>query len=293
MSRYQQQSSAITSISTAAYNESSDEEDTLPYPAPLPRSDFLDPEFEPSAYLSTLRNRHQTLEDLRGDLRSRSQLLNKELVDLINGNYEEFLSLGEDLKGGEEKVDSIRLGVLGFQREIEGVRKAVQGRLGEVDTLLEDKKRVRRDIVLGRSLLDIEAQVTELEESLGLQGDVEDISGGDDDDNDFDEEGDDDEDEPSHVNGTSSMTVSLRKLQTHAQSFIVIKQIIRRVGREHPFLVALQPRMMELQKTILLDLATALRQAKASKTPDVVLTLMGLYGDLGAEAEAVKILKAS
>jgi hypothetical protein len=291
MSRYQQQSSAIASINTAAFNESSDEEDTLPYPAPLPRSDFLDPEFDPSAYLSTLRNRHQTLEDLRGDLRSRSQLLNKELVDLINGNYEEFLSLGEDLKGGEEKVDGIRLGVLGFQREIEGVRTVVQGRLGEVDALLEEKRKVRRDIVLGRSLLDVEAQVTELEESLGVRGDVEDIVG-DEPDDETDEE-DEEDDVPGNMTSTSGMTVPMRKLQAHAHSYVVIQQIIQRIGTEHPFLVSQQPRMAALQKTILLDLATALRQAKIAKSTDVILALIRLYGDLGAEAEAIKILKAS
>jgi hypothetical protein len=289
MSRYQQQSSAIASINTAAFNESSDEEDTLPYPAPLPRSDFLDPDFDPSAYLSTLRNRHQTLEDLRGDLRSRSQLLNKELVDLINGNYEEFLSLGEDLKGGEEKVDGIRLGVLGFQREIDGVRTVVQGRLREVDALLEQKRKVRRDIVLGRSLLDVEAQIMELEESLGVRGDNEDL-GVDEDDDETDEE-DDDEDVPSNTISTNGMTVPLRKLQAHAHSFIVIQQIIRRIGIEHPFLVAQQHRMIALQKTMLLDLATALRQAKTAKSTDVVLALIKLYGELDAKAEAIKILQ--
>jgi hypothetical protein len=51
--------------------------------------------------------------------------------------------------------------------------------------------------------------------------------------------------------------------------------------------------MVALQKTILLDLATALRQAKTAKSTNVVLTLIGLYGDIGAEAEAIKILKVS
>ena len=92
---------------------SSDDEDNLPYPEALPRSDFLAPTFDAPTYLSTLSDRHQTLEDLRSDLRERSQGLSKELLDLVNTNYEQFLSLGSDLKGGEEKVEDVRVGLLG------------------------------------------------------------------------------------------------------------------------------------------------------------------------------------
>ncbi|KAG4441728.1 hypothetical protein IFR05_002807, partial [Cadophora sp. M221] len=90
---------------TSGSVSSDDEEDNLPYPEALPRSDFLAPTFSAPAYLSTLSERHQTLEDLRSDLRERSQALSKELLDLVNTNYEQFLSLGSDLKGGEEKVE--------------------------------------------------------------------------------------------------------------------------------------------------------------------------------------------
>ena len=62
---------------------STEEEDpatTLPFPPPLPRTDFLAPNFTPSHYLSTLflsgGHRHQSLPDLTSDLRARSQLLN-------------------------------------------------------------------------------------------------------------------------------------------------------------------------------------------------------------------------
>ncbi len=88
---------------------SADDQDNLPYPEALPRSDFLAPEFDAATYLSTLSGRHQTLEDLRSDLRERSQALSKELLDLVNTNYEQFLSLGSDLRGGEEKVEDVRV----------------------------------------------------------------------------------------------------------------------------------------------------------------------------------------
>jgi len=38
-------------------------------------------------------------------------------------------------------------------------------------------------------------------------------------------------------------------------------------------------------------LASALRQAKAAKEPDSILSIVGLYGDLSAEVECIKLLK--
>ena len=97
--------SSSTTNSTTSFTSSTD---NLPYPLALPRSDFLSPTFSARTYLSSLTNRHQTLEDLRSDLRERSQLLSKELLDLVNENYESFLGLGEGLRGGKEKVEDVR-----------------------------------------------------------------------------------------------------------------------------------------------------------------------------------------
>ncbi|KAK3110225.1 hypothetical protein LTR53_015689, partial [Teratosphaeriaceae sp. CCFEE 6253] len=164
-------STTTTSVSTPAYpstTSSDDDEDTLPYPTELPRSAFLVPDFDPQTYLSSLRNRHQTLEDLRADLRQRSQLLNQEMLDLVNGNYEEFLTLGADLRGGEEKVDGVRVGVMGFRREVEGVRKHVGERQEKMGGLMQEKQEVQRDVGVGRALLEVESRIGEMEATLGI-----------------------------------------------------------------------------------------------------------------------------
>src|SRR5580692_11072425 len=129
---------------------SSSDEDNLPYPRALARSDFLALDFDALSYLSSLSHRHQTLEDLRLDLRERSQALSKELLDLVNTNYELFLSLGSDLKGGQEKVQDVRVGLLGFKRGVEDLRAKVKGRGLEVEKLLEEKTRASKQISIGR-----------------------------------------------------------------------------------------------------------------------------------------------
>jgi hypothetical protein len=66
----------------------------------------------------------------------------------VNTNYEQFLSLGSDLKGGEEKVEDVRVGLLGFKRGVEDVRGKVRERKLEVEGLLGEKKSVSKEIAL-------------------------------------------------------------------------------------------------------------------------------------------------
>ncbi|KJX92150.1 hypothetical protein TI39_contig5905g00006 [Zymoseptoria brevis] len=269
--------------SSTSSSTSSDDIDTLPYPAPLSRSDFLSPTFDPATYLSTLRNRHQTLEDLRSDLRSRSQLLNRELLDLVNDNYEHFLGLGDDLKGGEEKVEGVRVGVLGFRREVEGVRTGVKERAKEVRGLVEEKKRLRREVLLGRGLLEVGERVGELEGRLGVGGGVQ-----DEDEDDVDDEEDEEEEDEEDVEG-----VPVKKLRRHADSYLIIRLLIEKLGPGHPFLVAQKSRLVDIRKTMLLDLAAATRKAKSVKASDAMLALVQIYADLEAQSEGIKVLKES
>ncbi|KAK5683219.1 hypothetical protein LTS10_004750 [Elasticomyces elasticus] len=278
MSTFQLPSSTATT--STAY--SSDEEDNLPYPGELSRSDFLSPDFNPEAYLSSLgRNRHQTLEDLRSDLRSRSQLLNQELLELVNGNYEEFLSLRADLHGGEERVEGVRVGVMGFGREVEGVGKVVGEKEVEMEGLLGEKKRIGGEVGVGRALLEVDARLGEMEEGLGIT---------DRDDDEEEEFEDDDDFEDGDGNGLSP---GLRRLQRHTREFILLTSMIERIGSGHPFLLAQQPRVEAIRKTLLLDLAAALRQAKAAKDADGMLGIIRMFSDLGAEGEGVRVLRGS
>lgn len=283
-------STPSTSATTPTYPASptfaseDDDEDTLPYPNELPRSDFLKPDFDPQEYLSSLRNRHQTLEDLRSDLRGRSQLLNRELLDLVNGHYEEFLSLGSDLKDGEDKVEGVRVGLLGFKREIEGLQAVVAGREEEVDQLLTERKGIRREVALGRKLLEISENIESLEEALGIK-EREAVDDGEDDG--LDDEYEEDKD----ANGKFN-TIQTRRLERQTEQYLLISHQVEHAGSSHPFLVAQRPRLDEIRRTLLLDLSAALRQAKGAREPRVLLELSNIFGDLGAESEALKVLKA-
>jgi hypothetical protein len=256
-----------TSTPQQTFSDSDDDYD-LPYPAELPRSAFLAEDFNPQTYLSTLRNRHQTLEDLRSDLRQRSQLLNKELLDLVNGNYEEFLSLGAGLKGGEEKVEGVRVGVLGFGREVQGIRDVVEGRKDDVESLIEEKKSMRRDVAFGRALLELVERVEEMEDVLSMRstGDGEDV---------------DQEDEDPDV------IARLRRSSVEFELLTRLRDRIRAKG-EHALIAALRPRILEIRRLLLLDLSSALKQAKSADDPGAVVEIMGCFSLLAAGTDGIR-----
>jgi hypothetical protein len=118
----------------------------LPSLQPLSHTNaFLSAEdFDADAFLLT--RAHIPLEELRGELREYLGQLREELVQLINDDYEEFISLGTGLRGEEERL--IRLGkpLTQLSEEVGGVREmlleqqvVVQGKLDQRAALREEK----------------------------------------------------------------------------------------------------------------------------------------------------------
>jgi hypothetical protein len=271
---------------------SNDDEDNLPYPEALPRSDFLTPDFDASTYLSTLSDRHQTLEDLRADLRERSQALSKELLDLINTNYEQFLSLGSDLRGGDEKVEDVRVGLLGFKRGLEEVKSKIKARGQNVENLLEEKTRVSKQISTGRKLLEVDACLEELEgklmvASIGRNGSLNR-------DDSWSDSGDEDEDEES-TGGDGIGSANIKKLQRLVQDYRQVEHIAGAIGSHHPFMIAQEERLIRIKNTLLIDLSTALKQAQGAdeSSQSRMVKILGVYREMGEGAEAIKVLKES
>ncbi|MCJ1335873.1 hypothetical protein MMC09_001147 [Bachmanniomyces sp. S44760] len=264
------------------------DDDNLPYPKPLTRSSFLTADFDPINFLSSLHNRHQTLEDLRTELRTRSQELNKELLDLVNDNYQDFLSLGSSLEGGEEKVEEVRVGLLGFKREIDGINGKVEERRKEVENRLKERRRVRREVHTGRALLEVDQRLEELEERLALVSDPtngEYVNGQKD--AEFSDSEDDSED------AESGQTVPVTRLQKRVQQYIYLKRLVDRTGPQHPFLMKQEERMMRVRQTLLLDLSSALKQTNGSDDHEkyAILEIVRLYGDMGESSDAIEVLK--
>ena len=275
---------------------------SLPYPKPLKRSDFLTPDFNPTTYLSQLQeNRHQTLEDLRSELRTRSQELNKELLDLVNENYQDFLSLGSSLKGGDEKVEEVRLALLGFQREIAGLVEKVDERKAEVESLMTERKEVREHIQFGRGLLELDRRVVELEQKLMLvptaAGDRD--GAGERNGQRAEEEADDDSDDGSADEDEADegeeevITLPVKRFRRLAQRYVSVSRLAKRLGSEHPFVSKQEARRAKLKEALLLDMGSAMKRIVETDGEEKSgqLYMMETYEMMEAAEECLKAVK--
>lgn len=256
------------------------------------------PDFDPAVFLSSLRNRHQSLEDLRQELRNLEQVLNKELLDLVNENYQDFLSLGTALRGGEEKIESVKVGLLSFQRDAQGLRDKVDARRQEIEGLLNEKRLLRGQADIGKDLLDYADRVEELEHRLMIaeKATPDETGSADEDsvsDSDPDLYGSDSDDSDAENVAEGAAPVSLKRLERHVQAYVFLAAIAKRVGQHHAFLVAQQPRVSKIRSTILLDLKTALERAgPAGETRDArTMAVLRLYDLMGEDLSAIAALK--
>ena len=193
------------------------------------------------------------------------------------------------MKGGDEKVEEVRLGLLGFRREVEGLRGKVDARRKEVEELVEERKRIRESLQVGRQLLEIDRKIGDLEGRLMLaptgprEAEVNEtgivLS-----------ESEEESDEEQEGSG-----VGILRLRTHMEQYMYIKGLVEKTGPEHPFLVRQEERVLRLKQTVLLDLNSALKQAVAGgeEMKGDLLKLLGIYREMGEASEALQVLKES
>ncbi|KAI1362966.1 oligomeric golgi complex component, COG2-domain-containing protein [Xylaria arbuscula] len=292
-------SSAPTQDNSASDDDDNINEDTpLPFPTALPRTDFLAPNFSAAEYLSALSpHRHQTLEDLRSDLRERSAAISAELLELVNANYAAFLGLGDELHGGEDRVEDVRVAILGFRRAVDEVRGKVRSRGVEVAGLNAELGGVREEIELGRKMIEFEERVAALEGRLAIGS----LAGGgrggrgggrESDESESEEEDDEEEDEDDEGEG-EAVGGSVLKLTQLASDYVAADELADTIGREAPLVRKIEERMIRCRNTLLLDLNAALKEARKAEPSGQarLLRLMGVYVTLDAQGEALKALK--
>lgn len=224
-----------------------------------------------------MKERYQTLEDLRGELRTRVQNLNQELVELVNAHQDEFMGLGASLKGGEERIEELRVGVLGLRREVEDVRGVLVQRERDVHAWLGRRRKVRGEMELARGLLRFEELLVGLEVKLRLQGKHRDELDEESEDGTSEEEEEDDNEDVDMIAG-----ILYERLRRRVEDLLRIARLAERVGDEHPFINGQRPRVAKCREAILSDLNTCLKQTKTSSStsPERKLELLRMYREV-------------
>jgi len=256
-----------------------DENDaSLPFPKPIDRSAFLAPDFEATAFLSSLSDRFQTLDDLQTELRDLSHTLNKELVDLVNDNYSDFLSLGSTLSGGEEKIEDIRMSLLGFQRDIQAIRDKVDTSRNEVVELLKEKRAIKQETGVGRSLLDIAERLDQLEEKLNISTarstqpakDSTQANGSLHWGQDWIETATNESDDEYDSDEASELPPQLKR---RIEEFLILRHLTSKHSPRHPFILEQDARIRKIQEALLSGLDVAIKQEPDIKVKQKVLQI--------------------
>lgn len=205
----------------------------------------------------------------------------------MNENYQDFLGLGSSLKGGDEKVEEVRFGLLSFRKEVEGLRGKLEERRYDVESLVAERKRIREEAQIGRQLLEIDRKIEDLEQRLMLASTSlprEETNGNAD--------GLDDSDEESEDEGETD-DIAISRLRRHVEQYMYVRNAIEKIGENHPFLVKQEERVLRLKQTVLLDLNSALKQAitGGEDSKDGLLKLLGIYKQMGQAHEALAVLR--
>lgn len=205
----------------------------------------------------------------------------------MNENYQDFLGLGSSLKGGDEKVEEVRFGLLSFRKEVEGLRGKLEERKYDVESLVAERKRIREEAQIGRQLLEIDRKIEDLEQRLMLASTSlprEETNGNAD--------GLDDSDEESEDEGETD-DIAISRLRRHVEQYMYVRNAIEKIGENHPFLVKQEERVLRLKQTVLLDLNSALKQAitGGEDSKDGLLKLLGIYKQMGQAHEALAVLR--
>lgn len=135
---------------------------SLPFPVQIDRDKISSGD----DLLSQELTQFKTLEDLKGEFFQWIQILENEVVELINKEYQQFVALGNSVSGGNDKVQEIKHRLVLFQRQVEQVKEEVDGtaeRIARVLTsqneLLQERQRAMELILYIRAFQEVELRV--------------------------------------------------------------------------------------------------------------------------------------
>jgi conserved oligomeric Golgi complex subunit 2 len=164
-------------------------------------------------------------------------------------------------------VEEVRVGLLSFQRELGLIRSKVESRRHDVATLLEDKRSLKQEIMVGRALLEITERIEDLEghlmigETTQRKSDNGLLDGNTTDDGAASDSFSEDSDEEYSADEYRPRVGRLERL---VEQYLMVRVLIRRHGAEHPFIVAQEERLHQIQVTLRLDVEATMKQVQGT-----------------------------
>ncbi|KAL6497180.1 Conserved oligomeric Golgi complex subunit 2 [Orobanche gracilis] len=135
------------------------------HPLWLNPSMFSEPEFDPESYISDLRT-FVPFDTLRSELRSHLDALKHELVELINRDYADFVSLSTKLVDVDAAVVRMRAPLFEIKEKILAFRGSVNGSLAALQIRLKQRSQANESREVLELLLDTFHVVSKVEKLI-------------------------------------------------------------------------------------------------------------------------------
>ena len=122
--------------------------------------------FDADRLIAETRLQNRPFEQLRDELEKYGKALDVELLDLINRDYTQLVSLSANLSGLDRSVDSLKTPIRQMLQEVSAVRSAVKSEVDRLETLLERKRHLQRIKSIAQRFILIDQTLSKMEELL-------------------------------------------------------------------------------------------------------------------------------
>merc|ERR1712137_100640 len=127
---------------------------------------FDEDDFSVDQFLFDLRHRSLPLSSVLRDLRRYNSSLEAKLLELINQDYADFVSLSANLKGIDQTIDSLRVPVQSLHQEVASIRDSVTDEMSEVKEKMARKRQLEEKRQCLTLFLDVYQTICKIEALL-------------------------------------------------------------------------------------------------------------------------------
>ncbi|CAH8486430.1 unnamed protein product [Schistosoma turkestanicum] len=135
------------------------------------RESFLNNDFNSDDFILEQHRRGTSLEKLRDDLLQYSNILKSSLIELINQDYADFVSLSTNLVGLDKSIDTIVTPLKQLQSYISSVLAELESTDQELSAKLKSLQHIKNEKDYANSLFTLDSCVSRLERWLTQSND--------------------------------------------------------------------------------------------------------------------------
>ncbi|EFN56656.1 hypothetical protein CHLNCDRAFT_57543 [Chlorella variabilis] len=230
---------------------------------------FTEPEFSPVGYVSDLK-RYVPLETLSSELHSHLGALKNKLVEVINDDYNDFVSLSTKLVNVDGALTRMQKPLLELQEKLEAARGGIAGQAAELQSGLQRRQTVAAARALLELMQDTAHVMSKVDKLLGEVRAAGEVGGGS------------PEELEAHCRLLDRVASEVSRLQFFAAR-----------GQELEFMRQLQPRIDGAAEQLQLSLDGALAVTLQSQSPVALGVCLHAYAAIARPQAAEAVVRAT